>query len=469
MCRDLDAIVLLEREPQRMDKDYKLQRYSRKDYTDLVDFPVEIVGRDGVVRRYSFEDSIRLYQRRITFAPIRYRDTELVDAEVTHCRSRIDQLRRSYFHRFGWGTPEGEPEPLEVFGDLAGELAAFLCRVMHSEGRPDVVVRAVETPRSAISTWYVLPAGSETGMVLYVYRFEEGDEEVVRERFFALLKELERVDPEDGDRERMLAFHHTVDCGLILTARAGEGDPLEEVSGEEVTADLTPTPWEEALEVIRRGDFEEGMERCRDVVRSQPWHRGAYVAGAVLAAALRRYFDAEDFALLGSHYFPDDAVLHHYVGLSRYRLGRLEEAEQALRSSLELSPNLASARFVLANVLLDGGNTAAARALLAEGRGIQGDNRRSEGALQRMEQWLRWRGVMTGGAAVSFVLGLLALLTGGLVGLVPIAMSLVIAAAGILVFRRQLEQLRARQRYDELSRGLRQVHRRVRLDQPPVS
>jgi len=452
-----------------MDKDYKLQRYSRKDYTDLVDFPVEIVGRDGVVRRYSFEDSIRLYQRRITFAPIRYRDAELVEAEVSHCRSRIDQLRRSYFHRFGWGTPEGEPEPLEVFGALAGELAAFLCRVMHSEGRPDVVVRALETPRAPISTWYVLPGGSETGMVLYVYRFEEEDEEVVRERFFALLKDLERVDTEDGDRERMLAFHHTVDCGLILTARAGEGDPLEKVSGEEVTADLTPTPWEEALEVIRRGDFEEGMARCRDVIGSQPWHRRAYIAGAVLAAALRRFFDAEDFALLGSHYFPEEAVLHYYTGLARYRLGRLDEAEQALRTALELSPTLASARFELANVLLDKGENATARALLAEGHGGQGENRRSDAALRRLEQWLRWRAVMTGGAAVSFVLGLLALLTGGLIGLVPIAMSLVIAAAGILVFRRQLEQLRARQRYDELTHGLRQVHRRVRLDQAPVS
>ena len=67
-----------------MDKDWKLQRYGRKDYTDVVEFPVEIVGRDGVVRRYSFEDSVRLYQRRITFAPLRYRDTDLVDAEVGH-------------------------------------------------------------------------------------------------------------------------------------------------------------------------------------------------------------------------------------------------------------------------------------------------------------------------------------------------------------------------------------------------
>ena len=105
-----------------MDKNGKLQRYDRKDYSELVDFPVEIVGRDGVVRRYVFEDSVRLYQRRITFAPIRYRDAELAAAEVGHCRSRISQLRTSYFVQFGWGTPDGDTVGQELFGELAGEL-----------------------------------------------------------------------------------------------------------------------------------------------------------------------------------------------------------------------------------------------------------------------------------------------------------------------------------------------------------
>ena len=55
-----------------MDKSRKLKRYRRKDYTQVVEFPVEIIGRDGVVRRYSFEESVRLYQRRIASADVRY-------------------------------------------------------------------------------------------------------------------------------------------------------------------------------------------------------------------------------------------------------------------------------------------------------------------------------------------------------------------------------------------------------------
>ena len=63
-----------------MDKGRKLRRYSRKEYSQVVDFPVEIVGRDGVVRRYTFEESVRLYQRRIASAGMRYDDGEVVKA-----------------------------------------------------------------------------------------------------------------------------------------------------------------------------------------------------------------------------------------------------------------------------------------------------------------------------------------------------------------------------------------------------
>ena len=113
-----------------LDKSHKIRRYKRKDYTAVVDFPVEIIGRDGVVRRYSFEESIRLYQRRIASADLRYADGELIQAEKEHCLSRIAQLRRSFFAHNGWPAVEtvdqveGGPE------FLAAEVAAFLRRCL---------------------------------------------------------------------------------------------------------------------------------------------------------------------------------------------------------------------------------------------------------------------------------------------------------------------------------------------------
>ena len=127
--------------PRAMEKGRKMRRYSRKDYTQLVDFPVEIVGRDGVVRRYSFEESVRLYQRRIASAALRYHDDEVVSAEVEHCRSRIVQLRKSYFARYGWSGIHVMGATGALEDGLAAEVAAFIRRWLEpDEVDPEALV-----------------------------------------------------------------------------------------------------------------------------------------------------------------------------------------------------------------------------------------------------------------------------------------------------------------------------------------
>ena len=77
----------------------RLQAYDGKDYSEIIEFPVELVDRDGVVRRYSYEESLAVYHRRIQSAPWRYADDELIRAEIGHCTRRIEQIKRSYSAR----------------------------------------------------------------------------------------------------------------------------------------------------------------------------------------------------------------------------------------------------------------------------------------------------------------------------------------------------------------------------------
>ena len=63
-----------------------------KKYSDYIDFPVEIVGKDGVVRYYTFEESVSLYQRRIRLARLRYDSPAERKKELEHCSNRIAQL-----------------------------------------------------------------------------------------------------------------------------------------------------------------------------------------------------------------------------------------------------------------------------------------------------------------------------------------------------------------------------------------
>ena len=455
-----------------MDKNGKLQRYDRKDYTELVEFPVEIVGRDGVVRRYTFEDSIRLYQRRITFAPIRYRDADLIRAEANHCRSRIDQLRRSYFHRFGWGTPEGQDSAEESFGDLAGELAAFLCRVMGVEGRPEIRFDLLKSSESGVSTWYVTPVGSPTGMLLYFHRFEGPAQDRMREQFFASLRGLERAGQTQGDAERLVAFHHTVDCGFVLTGRGGDHPTRASVSSEPRPVEVATTPWDEVMEIVRKGDHDAALRRCRQLVREQPWHRNAYVAGAMLAAFLGEHNVGEELALVGSRYFPDDGTLRYYLGLCRSRLGRRARAEQALREALERTPGLVSARTLLVIQLLQSRRHGEARELLRAGRVVEPDDKRAQSELLQLEQWIRWRRWMFVGGGASLLAGVVLMYTAVVsqsVALAAILVGALLVGLAWFAFRRQLDTIVVRQRFEEISTGLRRLHRQPKVPDPVVS
>lgn len=443
-----------------MDKDWKLQRYSRKDYSEVVDFPVEIVGRDGVVRRYTFEDSIRLYQRRITFAPIRYRDLDLVDAEVHHCRSRIDQLRRSYFHRFGWGTPEGQPDVEAIFGELAGELAAFVCRVLHSPGRPSIRFEEVQGETDGASTWYITPEGAASGMLLYVHRFEGGNDDAVRDGFFTRLKGLERMGQCEGDGERLLAFHHTVDCGFVLTGQGSEFHQLLPAPvDEETNIDLSPTPWDEVLELIRRGAHEIALHRCQAITEEQPWHRSAYIAGAMLASMLGEHGVAEELSLVGSRYFPTDAHLHYHLGTARIRQGRIEVGEKSLWEALELDQGMVVARRALVVGLLQRREFRSALKLLQQRHDVPPDDKRVDGSLDRIESWLRWRRVTVAGGVGLALLGLSTVPFTWL-GTVPVACGVSAAFVGFTAFDRQLDDLLSRARGEENRRGLRRLARR---------
>ena len=444
-----------------IDKNWKLQRYDRKDYSEVVEFPVEIVGRDGVVRRYTFEDSIRLYQRRITFAPVRYRDIDLVQAEVNHCRSRIDQLRTSFFHRFGWGTPHDQPDAHAVFGALAGELAAFICRVLRCVGRPEILFERVAEEVDGVSTWYVTPEGAESGMILYVHRFDGGDSDTVRNTFFATLKTMERTGRMAGDGERLLAFHHTVDCGFVLTGRGNEFSSLVSSDDEpEPSIDLTPTPWDELLEVIRRGEYDLALRRCQAMLSEQPWHRKAYVAGAMLACFQGQYAVAEDLSLLGTKYFPEDGILAYYLGVARLQQDRLEEAEVSLRKALQWSPDLLHARTLLVVILVRRQRFHAALKVLSERRETPPEERKAEADLQRLAQWIRWRAIVLGVGAMMVVAGPFIGVFMGLAGLSVSLLGLALLGAGWLTFRRHIEAILSRQRVEEVSVGLRRLQKR---------
>jgi tetratricopeptide (TPR) repeat protein len=433
-----------------MDKSRKLRRYGRKDYSQVVDFPVEIVGRDGVVRRYSFEESVRLYQRRIASADSRYRDSDIARAEAEHCRRRIEQLRRSYFARYGWSALQSASREGEGgISDLAGEIAAFLRRCLETpeeQGLDDLELSALESQDGDTASgvndgvdrrvFYAWRPEDDTRHLLYVFRFADASTNPTREAFFTFLKALQGPNQGGGSVEGLIAFHHSADCGLILTGRGATARPLDP---EPLTPSWVPEededvpdPLREGMMMLRRGEREEALRRFSAAYEQNHYRRAAYIGAAVVADQLGEHAEAETAALMGSRYFPDDAALHYHLAIARLRRGEPEEAEEALLRARELGGNRYGVRLLEALIALRAGRLFRGRRLLrqlsreepastdAPGRETDADS--PDAALIQSARWVRAQL-----AARSMLRGLG--LAGVLVGLTMVGLGMVWAVA----------------------------------------
>lgn len=352
-----------------MTKERKLHRYRRKDYDDFVAFPVEIVGRDGVVRRYDFEASVRLYERRASVAEVRFHDADLARAEVAHCHARIAQLRRSYLHHEGWdGSGEG---PRAVSEALAAHAASLLHRTVRAPGRLDVSFSALQGSagvwRWAVSIDGLRPAG---GLLLEAISRTDDEGAAADARRQLDLALAGRM---GGDAERLIAETRAQEWTIRLTGRADDVALLAAVAPA-ARGEGAPGVWEEIVDLVRRGDLPTAYLRCRWLAQRRPWHRDAYALGAQLALGLGRPGDAEDLAYVGLCHLPDDPELWLARARARWLRGDLDGAVRALDTALVVAPGLEPARVLRRVAALRAGDVAslargAARALFPVGAG----------------------------------------------------------------------------------------------------
>ncbi len=324
----------------------KLGQYRAKEYKETVVFPVEILGRDGVVRQYNYRASLELYRRRMRTAQARLQDADLAAAERSHCSSRIAQIKRSYLETYGWTGSEYGPETAHP--NIAAEIAAFLVRALRASGRLNVTFTELTEEPDGAKLWYLHQPGNVPPLFLYVYDLT-GDRhpESVGAAYLQRVRELSSLVASSGPAERLLNHFSDEECGLVLTGRSDEVEEHAAAIMDEGVEAAGPTPWDELHELVIRSDYPTAFLRARWVCRNHPWHRDAYAAAAMLGIVLRRAIDAEGMAFQGVGYLPDDGLLHYYLGLSRIHQGRNREAQAALEIAVAKQPSLAVARSLL--------------------------------------------------------------------------------------------------------------------------
>jgi len=417
-----------------IDAPRKLRRYNRKDYSQPVDFPVEIVGRDGVVRRYSFEESVRLYQRRIASAETRYGPGDVASAEMQHCQQRISQLRRSYFTRYGWA---GAAALAESEGEgLPGEVTAFLRRALGPSSLERL--RLVPVDGGAPARVFVLD-GTPALRLLSVYRFDaEGPEApAARDAFFRSLHVLQ-VHGGGDTVERLVAFHHGADLGLLLTGSGPVEAPLplpeDDALDEPVEDDLV----RDAMRLLRAGRRFEAHQKLSHAWERNPWRRAALVGAVVLGDQLGAFADAETAGHVGVRHFPQDPLLHYHLALACIRQGHAAAAAAPLERLQALQGDVAPLGVLRAlSALAEGSPSEALRRLRIARASATPDDDDLRPAMDRLHDVLLAREVSR---AVFVLLALLAALASPALGPVAwgaAALLLAFAAAsGVVIGRR---------------------------------
>ncbi len=358
-------------------------RYDRKDYAERVEFPVEIVARDGVVRRYPYDEAVYLYFRRSRLAAARLADVGLVRAEVAHCASRIDQLRQSYFHQHGWPAQPGE-DPADRLGGLRGELAFFLQRLVSEGVWREFSFSSRDVGSDGCGVWRIHLGDKE--LWLDVARIDPESGAASRER--------RRILESRGDRQ-LLASHQGFDCVFLLTSvDDGTAPDLSEPQGG-------IDGWEEALVEAASGPWQRVVAATTALIQRYPWHRRAWAVGAASALGGGHAVEALTLAEAGLRRCPADPALMLIVGLARMDVGDVAEGLPMLRAALRRHPSEPD----LDEVLLAAEWWAARPSWIAECLRDRPRGWRRRAAVSA----LAWRGALACGLA----LGLVAFATGG--------------------------------------------------------
>jgi len=380
----------------------KLRSFAEKDYTESIGFPVELVGRDGVIRRYSYEESIIVYQKRIESAHQRYGDPDLAEAEIDHCYKRIEQLKRSWSKLSSSHTPEN---PAAVTLDQQDENAANACKefvrnwytdslaghvLVTSE--PINVLLSLLEKKDTFLVFHVSVGGQENGQLLYVFLFDadEDKDNLAREQYNQYWELLDSNHHSNiKDVEKLLSHEANDHFGFILTASDEMNAARTDLAAEILHNVLNQTENPQDLNAakihlknlieedpnhadahyalgvlyVNENNLQNAMEEVMACLALQPYHLDAYIALNSICGHLNRHKEAEPYCIMASHYFPDNDLVYFQLGINYLRQNRPTDAVKPLQKCLSINQEHKEASKLL-TLIVEGESSSSALEML---------------------------------------------------------------------------------------------------------
>ncbi len=362
----------------------ELQAYENKDYSEVIQFPVELVDRDGVVRRYSYEESLAVYHRRIQSAPWRLDDDQVVRAEIGHCSRRIDQIKRSFREQLEEGSSHRVLDnPRAVLGEGYEILAAFYDKVLERrqltlDGGLGLAVALLQD--EADCRLYHLSFGSQQGgHLLYVYPFEKPGDQDPRDAWREATQRHRRY--QGAQVERLLLAEQGDAAGYILTGteeiprglrarllkHSSDKEFLQIPGGREdqfarrwsaslPSGSSNHSTWNEAFDrgmlALGRDQLSDALEHFEHAVEQNPYHRESYLAVLGVLDTIGGYEEADLYAEMARSHLPSDGLICYRIAILHVRQGRLDQALEAFDEAATLEASLYQAPFFASHLML---------------------------------------------------------------------------------------------------------------------
>lgn len=293
---------------------------TRKDYSHFVEFPVEIVGRDGIIREYTFEQSIELYQYRIKTARSKSTDSTNLRYEVEHCTKRIAQIRRSFFAHYAWESFHCDQTPHILNTTVAGELAAYLRRRLGAGiHRPQINLKILE--QSDVSVLFYFPIQAQnTTLLLHLFTTTEAHQNYINSI---------DISPNNNQVELMVDQYISDDLSIVLCSL----HPLDQnIFIEESNKHPRNEILKRGYESILKGYTGDALDAFVTAYQEHPYYRGAYWGAAIVADQFRAYAESEFALKMGVHHFPSDAGLQLRLAAALVRRHANDTHEQLIKA-----------------------------------------------------------------------------------------------------------------------------------------
>lgn len=437
------------------EREQRLKSYSRKDYSEEIDFPVELVDRDGVVRRYTYEESLAVYHRRIQSAPWRHLDDSLIQAEVDHCTRRIAQIKESYHVLQEDGRVAPSSNPRATLGPGYPVLMGYYQKVLE---RRDLVLTDHFLPQvqllqdsSSCRIYHVGFGRGGGGHLFTVYPFGQGHAARGRAPFMEGKAAL-RSAPQGQDVERLLLAEESERAGYILTGtselppglrdfcavirRAGALGELPTLSDGGVPQQAGSGPvapgqaaYEAGLVAVQDARIDEAIGYFTASVEANPYHRESYLLLLSLLDGAGRYDEGKLYGDLAERNLPNDGLVAYRQGIAAVRQADLKAALTYFDRAAEVGGALYQPHFFGAHVrLVQGGDLGEVAQRLRRAVDLAEARPQVEDSLRAVERCVVVRKGLRLSAAAGAVASLAALLTLSPFAAVPLVFCLGLGA-----------------------------------------